>query len=527
MKCYWIAFLWCLLTPIFSFAQLKTDAIFIIDGSGSPSISADGKSLVVFESNYNTREKWAKILNLENFTWQGKPSIVLNTNPNSVLSPNFDHAFGNVENQNGHNGSSEWIKFKKFLTWYYPDRSDKSNKKQWADQFFILAERKDGTLLVASELIIPKTKSEISAVFIKSFGVFDPKSEQLLRTLYTFPKGSELRMPDDWRQPRISLIQDEELLYWSDSGLFTVTVNLKNGKVNKYPARLSYYGLLDGGLGVGHTYGEGSSYNRNIRQRMVFDVETGAKITEDRVFIHTDQLAFNAVSGKNLYTLNSKTNYLLRERWNGEKFELVDSIKLAVGDVFDQGIWPQRIYAHLFVSESLNRVILCPTAWAQNNSKDANQLLCWDLKSGALIFIGSDFMRTSSSQLARMNQPKLDKLPFNALVKNNAGEYYVLLKFDDQKRNWSVLKFNRNKFGNYDKEPQLKEAAAFAPAYTTVVSSTNCAKCAGSGNMKVIKTMTNEKVDKMIYTKITTTTTKDVLSEAVCSDCKGLGFTLP
>lgn len=487
-------------------------------------LSPDERTVAIFEVSADRREEYARFLNLADFTWQEKRSFNLN-HMRIALSPDFSSVYGNVDDIKGGKGDGNWMPYKKYMAWYFPDSKDESKKRQWADQFFILTKMRDGKLLAGTGFELTRRKgTAYPRMSIRELVTIDPSTGQVAAIVHTFPKSKPFEMPDIWRKPTTFLVNDEKLLLSAGNGIYSL--NLATGEARQFSpivqptAVVGKYGM---GTGFDHQM---STMGNHFFRKSVTDLETGTTVYEGRVAVKQALGYWAAASGEHFYTLNGLSSMLVREKLVGGKLMVLDSVKLDIKGVLPGGDnWGDRgdNQYRLFVTEDLGKVVMLPGSW-NSSRKPADPLLAWNLEDGKLIFISPDFIQPSYNHLADLNRPAGPAtIPLNTLVKVQ-NDYYVLLKKDETYKKWSVIKFVRDRQGNYEKVRQERDLMDFAPVTTKVISATPCGRCNGSGVMAVQKSVTYEKTDKMIYNQITTTTTKNVTAEGVCSDCRGLGF---
>lgn len=490
-------------------------------------LSPDQRTLCVVEYSAGMREKYAYFLNLSDFTWQEKRSM--NIIPQrTTLSPDFRTVYGNVEDYGGDKGDVQWIPYKKYLAWYFPDARDDTKKMQWSDRFFTLTQLSDGRLLAATGLELSKPKKDnYPEMKIKGLGIVDPTTGEVVQVLHSYPKGKEQVIPHNFRQPISFMIDSDRMMLWTDNGKNFVRLKPATGE-------FLYFGSIWPVSGYSGKYGMGTGYDhvlssgvKNIVGKNVVDMETGMPVYETKIHLKNSLGYWVAAAGEHFYTLNGLNSMLCREKFENGKLNVIDSVKLELkGELLYENKWDQNSVNNykLVVSEVLGKVLMLPASYNQFAVK-ANPLLVWNLKDGKLIYFSPTFIKPSHDHMVnlkrRVGGPSV--LPLNALIKVQNG-YYVLLKKDETYKKWTVIKFVRDRNGNYDKVQEQRDLMDFVPVTTEVISSTACSRCSGSGKMAVQKTVTHEKTDKMIYNQITTTTTSNVMAQAVCSDCKGMGF---
>ena len=504
-------------------AQSKTGQFYVTNPYPTYKLSPDGKTLCVYETN-DSRDKWAMFFNLDNYSWQSIGSMSLN-HPNVSLSPDFKTVYGNYDSFNGYKGNSDWIPFKKYMSWYFPNSRNALQKMQWADKFFIITQMQDGNLLAATGLKFKKSKGLVyPAITTNAFNIVDPATGKILKTLSTFPKEKEFRIPDDWRKPSSFLIDNDRLLLWTLDNRYFLSIKPTEGEIRRFTFPLSISSFA-GKYGMGYVYSDESKIGNNIIRKVIVDMETGQTVHERKIALKDALSYWTTASGKYFYTLNGHTSMLCKEEWNGSNLVVLDSVKLDINGLFENGKWGDRSsYNYLIVSESTNKVLLLPSIWKKQNQQQ-EALLSWTLKDGRQDLVNPNFIRPSANYLAKQNRPdRPDNLPLNALVKNHNG-YYVLLGKNELTKKWAVIKFVKDRNGNYERVKKEEDLWEFTPVGTDIISSTPCSICNGSGMMATVNRVTSQHTDKMIYNQITTTTTKDVVGQKTCNQCRGLGFT--
>lgn len=503
-------------------AQPKTGTLMVTNTSPEYLLSPDGKTLCVHETNDN-RDKWGIFLNLDNYTWQSQGTLSIRYS-NVVLAPDQKSIYGNAVDDEGYKGDADWVKYRKYMSWYYPDCRNAGNKIQWPDKYFILGQRPDGNLLVAAKLTVKKVKGLMyPKMNAAELCIINPANGEVVQTLRTFGKGQEFKIRDSWINPTGFFLNEGNLLVWPSAFNDFTTLRPADGEVLYFKPPVSLT-AFSGKYGMG----QDKEYvdNKYIIHKVVVNMENGQVVYDQKRPVGNAPGCWSAAWGKFFYTLDGATSMLRKEEWTGSELKLLDSVKLDINGALANDTWGNltRYNYKLVVAEPAGKVMMLPVNWSQD-VRPSEALFFWTLNNGQLAFVNPAFIQPSSAYLAKINRPRLNSIPFNVLVKTYNG-LYVVLDQNQTTKKWSVIKFVKDRHGNYERINKEEDAFAFIPVATDVVSANACARCNNSGMMATVSRVTTEKTDKMIYNQITTTTTKDVIGKSICSDCKGLGFSV-
>ncbi|MCK7556515.1 hypothetical protein MKQ70_16425 [Chitinophaga sedimenti] len=308
---------------------------------------------------------------------------------------------------------------------------------------------------------------------------------------------------------------------WNNMGHYT-TLRPADGILHKFTPPVPIY-CYAGKYGMGQERKTGSGSD-NIIRKVIVNMENGEVVYDQTLSLKGALGYWCAAWGNYFYTLNAQTSLLCKEEWTGSELAIRDSVKLDIKGVLWNDSWGNRnAYNYqLLVSEPAGKVMMLPNVWSEFiNPPEA--LLSWTLRDGQLSLVNPNFIQPSAAYMAKLNRPRLNSVPFNVLIKNYHGLYVVLGQNQTTKK-WSVIKYVKDRKGNYERITKEEDAWEFVPAGIEVVSSTACARCKNTGIMATVNRVTSEHTDKMIYNQVTTTTTRDVVGQSTCSDCKGLGF---
>lgn len=501
-------------------AQPKTGSLMVANTSPHYQLSPDGKTLCVHETNDN-HDKWGIFLNLEDYSWQSKGTVSIKYS-NVVLTPDQKSVYGNAISYDGYKGDANWVKYKKHMSWYYPDARNADNKIQWPDKYFILGQRPDGNLLVATGLTLKKVKALMyPKMTAEALCIINPANGEIVQTVRSFPKGKLFDIRDSWINPTGFFLDEGNLLVWPSAFNDFLTFRPADGEVIffKPPVPITAFAGKYG-MGQDRQYVE----DKYIIRKIIVNMENGEIVYDQKQPVNGSESCWTTAWGGYFYTLNGATSMLRKEEWTGRELKVLDSVKLDINNVLPNNSWGRRNHYKykLVVSEPTGKVIMLPSNWEKDDSP-SEALLSWTLNNGQLAFVNPGFIQPSYAYLAKINRPRLSEIPFNVLVKTYNG-LYVVLDQNKTTQKWSVIKFVQGKNGNYERIIKEEDAGAFIPVATDVVSTTACGRCNNTGMMATVNRVTTEKTDKMIYNQITTTTTKDVVGQSVCSDCRGLGF---
>jgi hypothetical protein len=502
-------------------AQPKQGKLVISNINPYYRLSPDGKTLCVYETDDN-RDKWAIFLNLDDYTWQPTASISL-LHSRVVLSSDLNSVYGNSVNYDGFKGDANWIGFKKYMSWYYPDSRDISKKVQWADKYFILAKRADGNLLAATGLHFKKVKAlAYPKMTADALCVVNPATGAVVETLRKFSKDEKLNVPDAWITPSSFFLDNGNLLLSQNSGRFYYSLKPADGALRSFEVPV-YISAFAGKYGMGQESVGRNAANERMVRKVIVDMETGQAVYDQKVSVKDAYGYWIAGWDKYFYTLNGHTSTLCKEEWNGRELVVLDSIKLDIKGVLANDSWGSRDGNNyrLVVAGPAGKVLMLPNTWSEFITPE--KLIAWTLNDGRLSLVNPEFIQPSAAYMAKLNRPKLMTVPLNTLIKNHNG-YYVLLSQNQLTKKYSAIKFVKDRKGNYERINKEEDAWDFAPVGVQVVSSTPCNRCNNTGMMNTVNRVTSEQTAKMIYNQVTTTTTRDVAGKATCSDCKGLGF---
>ncbi len=263
-----------LLTTLNSVAQSNFGQLYTTNPHPTYQLSTDGKTLAVTSVSEEPKNRWLSFIDLETFTYRPLGTVSLNY---SSISSDFKSAFGNEYNKNGYAGNGDWIPYKKYMSWMYPN-STEAKKLQWSDKHFILALRSDGNLLIAGNVEHVNKKNTAYYVF-NDLQIMEPQSGKILSTLR---KGEFLQVGKLWApEENPVLINNDNLLFWNTwSG--GSTMKLDGGQRtylrNSFPVE-----AISGKWGMGLKTDDKSSSGNLIVKKMIMDLENGNIVFEKNI----------------------------------------------------------------------------------------------------------------------------------------------------------------------------------------------------------------------------------------------------
>jgi hypothetical protein len=514
-----------LVLPAFAgFSQVQQSSLMVRNPEPRYRLSSDGKLLSVSLKSEDGSAQWCSFIDLSNMTWFGKAGSI--STKDVTISSDMKSAYGTLLNFDGFKGNEHWLKYKRYISWYYPVSTSYENKMQWVDKNWVISAHNDGTVLTFGELEFKVKRNDGEPlVIMNDLNITDPKTGNTIRTLRK-GKITEIWL-GAWKRTGFWLTDNDKLLVWNGTDGLN-TLRLDGGEQRKIT--LPGYDKISGRF-VMHADWNNIVGNNQIR-KSIYDIETGAVVARETILLKNATGFWCTSAGNNdFYTLNGLTSVLKKEVWNGTTFEVTDSVKLEIGALLPGDNWgaTSKDDYGLLVSESTGHVLFLPYKYKFESTHIAyNNLLVWDLATGKLKYTNPNLIVPYESYLKEQervsNTSPLAPLPYNALVRGSDGFYYVILSQHAINMTWSVIKFTRDRHGNYSRENQERPQKDFSNFTTPVISTITCPHCHGGGTTSVQEQRTSEKTDKMIYTQITTTTTQSVQSTSTCPECKGLGF---
>jgi hypothetical protein len=509
-------------------AQITQSSLFVINPYPVYKLSPDGKTLGVTEVSEDQQKSWMNYINLTTFKYEPKGSV---STKDYTITPGLRSAFANAFSTKGFKGNDNWIPYKKYMSWYFPSSTDWANRVQWADRDWVIAGRTDGLLLTAGKLDIKDGRDGIK-VMIHDFNLVDPNTGQVKSTIR---KGKIMELPYDWWTFRSKgwLANNDSLLLWSwiSEQVFSMKVHDGLPLNIKLPCPPSFY-IGKYAVCLKQT---GFDKDKKAFRKVIVDLESG-KTVYDQTFDTKNSSAYWIAfgEGNRLYTLNRSTSVLLQEEWTGSELKLIDSTKLQIDSLlntrFDEIAYDYNYT--MMVSQPLKRLLLLPKRWNENYNLSTD-LFVWDISDGKFVHRNTNFVKPSQTFLAdhnRINQiriPEKITLAENMIIrKRKEGALYLVMKKEPGSSLWKVV---RTSFDKQINAYSFSETTALEYDLTfeaEVIQPVNCNECNGSGELVTVSQRTTEKVDKMIYNKITTTRTFTERKTQVCKVCKGLGFSV-
>ncbi len=479
-------------------------------------LSPDGKSMAM--SNLTEEEKrWVAILDLTTMTWRS--TIILSK---LKLTPDFSAAVENWIKLDGYKGSEGWVPFKKHVVNYWTDLSGNGIKTQWPDKYLVIATMPDGNLLVSEKYKTNKIKySDELGLDIMDVKIVDPKTNAVVKTI---KDGVYFKHYGRFFNDIKSVTPNGKFVVWHDAALtalpleggrsvaFTVPYSGVQGYAGDYAICVGRRNAFEG-------------YRDN--QLTLVDLSTGKAAVDSTLEAKTEKNVWGTASSGRIFVMKESTNELLEFEMQSGKLVHLKTINLEeTGSPLSSSYYGKKNV--LLVSVAASKIFLMPNEYTPEGNQ--NEAYTWDLNTGKLLYKATSFIRPYDSYLAKLNQqksytPPPPRLSIAAgMLVQSGGRYYILNEFNRYSGQWFAQALTKNRHGVWERQSVSKPEQFFSDRVAQAVSNTKCSQCNGGGSQVGYQQRTTEKTDKMIYTKITTTTTSNVAVQQACSACSGLGF---
>ncbi|HYG20635.1 MAG TPA: hypothetical protein VD816_16965, partial [Ohtaekwangia sp.] len=447
-------------------------------------LSSDGKTLGVYQGGEDLKP-WLAFIDLNTFTWLPEATILLDK---IFLSPDFKIAYTAEINIDGFKGNADWLPYKKYLSWYYPN-STSLQKVQWPDRNLIMAIRSDGKFITAGTLKFKKEKHLMHpTTTVVDLNLTDPVTGNVISNIR---KGEVMRISyDRFGRTNWQLADNDNLLVVGDGSRWT-SFNLTTGVFTNTHSN-DQLTARSGKYVMGATFKDATIGAFKYR-KLVMNLETGQAV-HDEMISTTDVLGYWCAAGmsNSFYTLTAKTGELAKEEIIDNKLVVTKTVKLDITDVEATGKWPylDHGFHSLVVSEPLGMALLLPVSY-KDYHRFSKMVLGWRLEDGKLTYVNYDFVRPKESYLQReaaenaawvkrMTPATPSQLPLNTLLRSREG-FHVLLGKDQQTSKWKAIKFNPTGDGNFSPSEISLAETDFPRLFCEVVSSTPCGQCHGHG----------------------------------------------